>query len=138
LALEKELGCPLSPETEQQLAEMLGPIYSRYYWESIVQFKSGERPGEVSQERHQPPGSQISLAIVYQGMDAVRKIRAVPGPTDPAKAPLGSIRRELGETIMINAAHASDAAKNAKREMGIIGMEENSLQELVEMHLGAL
>jgi nucleoside diphosphate kinase len=54
------------------------------------------------------------------------------GPTDPAKAPHGTIRREFGQTIMVNAAHASDSAENAKREMGIVQIEENNLRTLVE------
>ena len=53
------------------------------------------------------------MAIVYQGVDAVRKIREVLGPTDPRKAQAGTIRKEFGQTIMINAAHASDAKENA-------------------------
>ena len=69
---------------------------------------------------------------VYQGVDAVRKTREVLGPTDPAKAPPGSIRREFGQTIMVNAAHASDAAENAQREMAIIQIEENNFKSTVE------
>jgi nucleoside diphosphate kinase len=39
----------------------------------------------------------------------------------PLKAILsGSIRREFGSTIMVNAAHASDFVENAKREFGIV------------------
>jgi len=138
MAVEKELGCPIEPDTETALADLLGPIYSRYYWETLVQFMAGSRPSEVHEAQKSAPGTETSLAVVYRGRDAVRKIREVLGPTDPAKAPLGSIRREFGQTIMINAAHASDAADNATREMGIIEIEENSLQELVEMHGGSL
>jgi nucleoside diphosphate kinase len=69
---------------------------------------------------------------VYQGVDAVRKIRDVLGPTDPAKAPPGSIRREFGQTIMVNAAHASDSIENAKREMAIIQIDENNFKPLIE------
>ena len=54
------------------------------------------------------------------------------GPTDPSKAPPGSIRREFGQTIMVNAAHASDSAENAQREMGIIKIAENNLKPLIE------
>jgi nucleoside diphosphate kinase len=54
------------------------------------------------------------------------------GPTDPAKAPHGTIRREFGETIMVNAAHASDSADNAKREMGIVQISENNFRSTVE------
>ena len=54
------------------------------------------------------------------------------GPTDPAKAPPGSIRKEFGQTIMINAAHASDSAENAKREMAIVQVDENNFKPLIE------
>ena len=54
------------------------------------------------------------------------------GPTDPSKAPPGSIRREFGSTIMVNAAHASDSAQNAQREMGIVNITENNLRPLIE------
>lgn len=138
MAVEKELGCALDPEMEAALADLLGPVYSRHYWETLVQFMAGSRPSEVDDAGRPSPGSETSLALVYRGRDAVRKIREVLGPTDPAKAPQGSIRREFGQTIMINAAHASDSADNAKREMGILQIEENSLQELVEMQWGRL
>ena len=64
--------------------------------------------------------------------DAVRKIREVLGPTDPAKAPTGTIRREFGSTIMVNAAHASDSPDNARREMGIVKIRENNFKSLIE------
>jgi len=72
------------------------------------------------------------VALVYQGVDAVNKIRTVLGPTDPRKAPPGTIRRELGQDIMVNAAHASDSADNARREMGIVKIKEDNLKPLVE------
>jgi nucleoside diphosphate kinase len=72
------------------------------------------------------------VALVYQGVDAVNKIRTVLGPTDPRKAPPGTIRRELGQDIMVNAAHASDSAENARREMGIVNIKEDNLKPLVE------
>ena len=82
-------------------------------------------------QRHEP-GSEKCIALVYQGVDAVRKIREVLGPTDPCKAPPGSIRSEFGQTIMVNAAHASDSAENAEREMGIVQIDENNLKPLIE------
>jgi nucleoside diphosphate kinase len=62
----------------------------------------------------------------------VQKIRDVLGPTDPSKAPPGSIRKEFGQNIMINAAHASDSIENARREMKIVQVEENNLKPLIE------
>ena len=93
---------------------------------------AGLKPSECPAEKRNDPGSEKCIAICYQGVDAVRKIREVLGPTDPSKAPPGSIRRDFGQTIMVNAAHASDSAENAQREMGIIKIAENNLKTLVE------
>jgi nucleoside diphosphate kinase len=72
------------------------------------------------------------VALVYRGIDAIAKIREVLGPTDPSKAPPGSIRKEFGQTVMINAAHASDSPENARREMEVIRISENNLKPLLE------
>lgn len=114
------------------LREKLGAEKGREAWEDIVEFMSGGRPSATSDAQRREPGTEKSIAIVYQGEDAVRKIRDVLGPTDPSKAPPGSIRREFGQTIMVNAAHASDSAENAKREMEIVQVRENNLKPLIE------
>ncbi len=133
LALEKEMDFPISADTEKKLGELLGPINGRNNWETIVQFMSGKRPDQcTTDEERQHPGSEKCVAIIYQGVDAVRKIRDVLGPTDPRKAQAGTIRKEFGQTIMINAAHASDSKENAAREMKIIRIEENHFRTLIE------
>ncbi|MDQ3120403.1 MAG: nucleoside-diphosphate kinase, partial [Verrucomicrobiota bacterium] len=114
------------------LEEKLGAEKGRNAWEDIVEFMAGNRPSKTAGARRNAPGSEKCIAIVYQGEDAVRKIRGVLGPTDPSKAPPGSIRKEFGQSIMVNAAHASDAAENAKREMEIIQIEENNFKPLIE------
>lgn len=114
------------------LEEKLGQAKGREAWESIVEFMAGMKPSECPPDKRNAPGSEKCIAIVYQGDDAVRKIREVLGPTDPAKAPPGSIRKEFGQTIMINAAHASDSAENAQREMAIVQVNENNFKPLIE------
>lgn len=135
MAVEEEFGVPLTPEAEHQLGALMGPIAGRNHWENIVQFMCGTRPSQAPAGRRDEPGSEKCVAIVYQGVDAVQKIRAILGPTDPSKAPSGTIRREFGQTMMINAAHASDSAENAKREMDIIRVTENNLPPLLNSHL---
>src|SRR5436189_435812 len=93
---------------------------------------AGRKQSECPQAERDAPCTEKAIAIVYQCVDALRKIRDVLGPTDPAKAPPGSIRREFGQTIMINAAHASDSPENAKREMAIVQMDENNFKPLIE------
>jgi len=130
--LEAEFGVKLGGEVEAKLGDLLGPILGRENWEQIVAFMSGLKPSECPAERRHEPGSEKCIALCYQGVDAVRKIREVLGPTDPSKAPPGTIRREFGSTIMVNAAHASDSPENAQREMGIVKIAENNMRTLIE------
>ncbi len=131
-ALEPLFDLTFTPDQEKALGDLLGPISGRENWEDIVEFMSGRRPSECPADLRHAPGTAKIFALVYQGIDAVRKIREVLGPTDPSKAPHGTIRREFGETIMVNAAHASDAPENAQREMGIVQISENNFRSLVE------
>ena len=114
------------------LAERFGPEKGRDHWENIVEFMAGSRPSAVPEHDHARPGTRKILALVFEGPDAIGKIRTVLGPTDPAKAPPGTIRKEFGTSIMINAAHASDAPENAAREIGIVQVADNSLKGFVE------
>jgi nucleoside diphosphate kinase len=130
--IEREFGYKLSPDTEQQLGVLLGPAFGDNQFENIIRFMSGKTPSEATPEEQKRPGSEKCIALVYEGVEAVRKIRDVLGPTDPSKAPPGSIRREFGQTIMVNAAHASDSEENSKREMGIVNVGENNFRQIVQ------
>src|SRR5262245_28595421 len=135
-ALEKELGFPLAPKETQQLGEILGPAFGDNQFDNIVKFMSGKTPGECEESKRGLPGSEKCIALVYEGVNAVNKIRDVLGPTDPSKAPPGSIRKEFGSNIMVNAAHASDSEENAKREIGIVKVGENTFKKVVEGFYG--
>lgn len=130
--LEQELSITLGDDVQTKLGDLLGPINGRENWEQIVKFMAGLKPSDCPADRRTEPGSEKCIALCYQGIDAVRKIREVLGPTDPSKAPPGTIRREFGQTIMVNAAHASDSAENAEREMGIVQIKENNLKPLID------
>jgi len=136
--LEKEFGFKMSAEDQKALGEILGPIQGDSQFDNIVRFMSGHAPGEIPQTEWNQPGTQKCIALVYEGVGAVNKIRDVLGPTDPSKAPPGSIRREFGSTIMVNAAHASDSAENAKREFSIVKPGENNFKQVIEETLGKI
>jgi nucleoside diphosphate kinase len=130
--LEKEFGFKLNAQHEKQLGNLLGPSFGDNQFDNIVRFMSGHSPSEVTPEDQNKPGSEKCIALVYEGVEAVRKIRDILGPTDPSKAPPGSIRREFGQTIMVNAAHASDSEENARREIDIVNVGENNFREIVQ------
>ena len=136
VALEKEFNFKIPAEREQQLGEILGPVFGDNQFENIVRFMSGHAPSEVPSPEWSTAGTERCIALIYEGVEAVRKIRDVLGPTDPSKAPPGSIRREFGQTIMVNAAHASDSEENARREMGIVNVAENNFRRVVEEFYG--
>jgi len=126
------LNIRLTPEVEKQLGQLLGPTAGEQQFNNIIQFMTGRSPAEVHGEARTEPGTEKCIVVIYEGIDAVRKIRETLGPTDPAKAPTGTIRREFGSTIMVNAAHASDSPENARREMGIVQIRENNFKSLIE------
>ncbi len=128
VAQAEEFYGPVLPVLE----EKLGADKGRNAWEDIVEFMSGGRPSATSGDKRTAAGSEKIVALVYQGENAVQKIRDVLGPTDPSKAPPGSIRKEFGQNIMVNAAHASDSAENAQREMKIVQVDENNFTPLIE------
>jgi nucleoside diphosphate kinase len=130
--LETEFNFKISEVEQKALGEILGPIQGDTQFDNIVRFMSGHAPNEIPQADWNKPGTQKCIALVYEGVGAVNKIRDVLGPTDPSKAPPGSIRREFGSTIMVNAAHASDSPENAQREFGIVKPGENNFKQVIE------
>jgi nucleoside-diphosphate kinase len=65
--------------------------------------------------------------IALQGENAVTSLRTLMGATDPAKADVGTIRKEFGESIEQNAIHGSDSDENAKTEISFFFAESELL-----------
>jgi nucleoside diphosphate kinase len=137
-SLEKDLGFGIPAAVEKQLGDIVGPVFGDNQFDNIVRFMAGRSPSECPPGEVDQPGSEKCIALIYEGVGAVAKIRDVLGPTDPSKAPPGSIRREFGSSIMVNAAHASDAPENAVREMGIVKPADNNFRRTVESFFGKL
>jgi nucleoside diphosphate kinase len=137
-AIEKEFGFAVPDAAAAQLGDILGPVFGDDQFGNIVRFMSGRSPTECPPAELNQPGSEKCIALIYEGPGAVAKIRDVLGPTDPSKAPPGSIRREFGSNIMVNAAHASDSPENAVREMGIVKVGENVFRKVVENFYGQI
>jgi nucleoside diphosphate kinase len=134
-ALEDKFDIALSGETRETIARSFGSEYARNQFLQIVEFMSGYRPGTCPPGSEDGPGPVKCMIIVYEGKDAVQKIRAALGPTDPAKAPAGTVRREFGSNVMVNTAHASDSAESYKRESRIVRVNENTLVSIIEGYL---
>ncbi len=133
---ENDLGLSVDPSNQGRIAEMMGTTAGDHRFSKIVEFMCGRDPRTCSDQEKLDPGTEKCIVLVYEGQDAVRRIREVLGPTDPSKAPPGSIRREFGQSLMVNAAHASDSVENAIREMAIVKAAQNNFKGLVEGFYG--
>src|ERR1700693_3535985 len=70
LALEKEFGFGLNPQTEKALGEVMGPLFAAEQFSQIVQFMTGRRPEDCSGLAKLQPGVEKILAVFYEGPDA--------------------------------------------------------------------
>jgi len=128
--LEREFGVALGRGTLDAITESFGVDCAADEFARLVEFMSGRRPG-CPRDDVWKPGDVKCMILVYEGEDAVAKIRGALGPTDPAAAPGGTVRREFGSTVMINTAHASDSVESFERERGVVGMDGNTLVQTI-------
>jgi nucleoside-diphosphate kinase len=63
------------------------------------------------------------VAMAWEGNQAVEVCRKLLGPTDPVKAPPGTIRGDFATEIGKNIVHASDSDASAERELGLFFAE---------------
>ena len=75
-----------------------------------------ERPFFAELTDFMSSGPCVLLAL--EAPDAIQKWRDTMGPTDPAKAAPGTLRRDFGQSIGRNATHGSDATETAAFELG--------------------
>ena len=59
------------------------------------------------------------IAMVIEGLEVIRVVREMLGPTSGLKAPSGTIRGDFSSSRQMNLVHASDGPDAAKREIGL-------------------
>lgn len=57
------------------------------------------------------------LVMVLKGENVINRWRTIMGPTDPANAPDGTIRKQFGTSVRHNAVHGSDSPQTAAQEI---------------------
>ena len=106
------------------LLEGVGPFKDKKLFEHLINFIKGEYHGDP---RHRV------MALVYQGEDAVKAIRAAVGATNPEDASPDTIRGAFGRIChkhwyYENVVHASGNTEEAEREIAIWFRPEELLQ----------
>ncbi len=132
-AIDREFAFKVPEKIKKDICDQLNLLNAEHEFNKIITFMTGLDPTTVTDpEEKKKPGNEKCLALVYQGKGAVAKIRTILGTTDPSKAAPATVRKEFGQNIMVNTAHASDSPENAQREMRIIGIEENDFKKTIE------
>jgi nucleoside-diphosphate kinase len=75
--------------------------------------------GELTQFMSSGP----CVLLCLEAPDAIKKWRDTMGPTDPAKADPGTLRRDFGTSIGNNATHGSDVRRRLRSNSGISSAE---------------
>jgi len=89
----------------------------RPFYESLLQFLT----------------SGPTVAMVWEGREAVQVARTIMGPTDGTKAPPATIRGDFALSIQNNLIHGSDSPENARAEIALwFRPEEFVSYELVD------
>ena len=100
-------GCRMFPLDQRTLAEHYAHIVDKPFYPEVEEFM------------HSAP----ILALAISGEDAVAQVRKLAGATNPEKADPGTIRKDFGTDVMVNAVHASDSLEAAKAELARFGVQ---------------
>ena len=109
-----------------RVADLFAERNATCEFNKIVEYMTGVNPDSISEHEKPTAGSARCLALLYEGIDAIYRVRAVLGSTDPSKAEPGTVRSDFGRDLMRNGAHASDSPENAMRERKIVGLLRDS------------
>jgi len=139
-ALAPVFDFEIAADQYEAVGSILAANNAAFEFNQIVEYMTGLNPAGLSEQEKQQPGKETSLALLYQGVDAIEKIRTTLGATNPASASPGTVRSVFANDLMRNAAHASDSPDNAIHEREIIDMLEQErrcdIKETVEQYLG--
>ncbi len=140
--LHNAFNFPFTMADAECMAERLAERNAVTEFNRIVEYMTGVNPEDVEESEKASASRTKCLALLYEGSDAVNRVRKVLGSTDPTKAEPGTVRSDFGRDLMRNGAHASDSADNAVRERKIVGLLETEkytcdVKEIIHDYLEA-
>jgi len=141
--LKDAFAFPFTLVDAERTAEFLAERNAIAEFNRIVEYMTGVNPEEISDPELKKTASRTRcLAMIYEGPDAITRIRTTLGSTDPNKAEPATVRSDYGRDLMRNGAHASDSPASADRERKIVGLWEDTypsdMKEIIASHLRGL
>ena len=139
--LSDAFSFPFDMADAESLADRLAERNATAEFDKIVEYMTGVNPQDIDPSQKPSASKAKCLAMLYEGPNAIDKIRTVLGSTDPTKAEPGTVRSDFGRDLMRNGAHASDSPESADRERRIIGLDRNAPSDefvkIIREHLKA-
>ncbi len=138
--LENAFSFEFTQADADVLADHLAERNANCEFNRIVEYMTGIDPESIDEADKAAASNAKCLAMLYEGPDAIARVREVLGSTDPSKAEPGTVRSDFGRDLMRNGAHASDSPENAIREREIVGLSRNEtdtcdITELINAYL---
>lgn len=123
VSVKKELAEAHYSELRQGLMKKFGEEKGTKVFDSVLKYIQGEYH------------TNRVMALVYQGEDAIKKIRDVAGSTNPEEADPTTIRGKFGRihsktNVFENVIHASDSEESAKREIQLWFQPEDLTEDI--------
>jgi len=139
-ALENAFDFEFTQDDADVLADHLAERNATCEFNKIVEYMTGMDPESIDEADKATASNAKCMAMLYEGPDAIAKVRDALGSTDPSKAEPGTVRSDFGRDLMRNGAHASDSPENAIRERKIVGLAESEtdtcdISELINAYL---
>jgi nucleoside-diphosphate kinase len=121
--VSRELAESHYSELKQRLIEKFGDEKGSEFFESTMSYIIGKFH------------TDRVMALVYEGQDAIKKIREIAGATNPEEADFTTIRGRYGRInsktgVFENVVHVSDSAETAKKEIQL-WFEPEELADLI-------
>ncbi|KAM8798329.1 nucleoside diphosphate kinase 3 [Eudromia elegans] len=97
------VGMKLVQASEELLREHYGALRERPFYRQLL--------------KHMSSGPVV--AMVWQGLDVVKTVRAMIGETNPADSRPGTIRGDFCTDVTKNVIHGSDSVESARQEIAL-------------------
>ena len=127
--LTEHFGFPMGEGSTGVLKDLVGVPYADEQFKKIIQFMSGSHVDSLPANGGPPSGGEKCLLLVYEGKDAISKVRAMLRCPDQLSC------EGTGKIVMPGEVQFSESEEDFLRESAILRINENSISEVIRAHL---
>jgi nucleoside diphosphate kinase len=123
--LQDAFPFPVTMCDAEVVSDLLADRNAAAEFNRIVRYMTGVDPDEVANgSTDDTTGRTRCLALLYQGPDAIEKVRTALAGVNPIKAVAGNYQSEFAQNLVRNGAHASESVAAAERDRAVVGLSD--------------